>query len=112
MIETTELPQDQTVPFAPPASAKLLLRVVYIMGIILVLLFMLLIGGIIWKATKRAPLPSEVAPAVTDLGLAAGTTVQSMVLDGDRLAINTGNEIVIVDIRKNTILSRIAIKPK
>lgn len=106
-METAELPQDQAAPSGPPASAKLLLRVVYIMGIILVLLFLLLIGGIIWKAAHRAPPAVGVAAPVTDLGLAPGTTVQSMQLDGDRLAINTGTEIIIVDFRKNVIISRI-----
>ncbi len=38
-----------------PPSARTLLRVVYIMGVILVLLFLLLVGGIIWKATRRRP---------------------------------------------------------
>ena len=33
------------------AGQKKLLRLVYIMGIVLVLLFLGLIGGIIWKAT-------------------------------------------------------------
>lgn len=108
MAETAELPQDQTVPVAPPASAKLLLRVVYIMGIILVLLFLLLVGGIIWKAMKKPDVPIQPTAAALDLGLAPGTGVQAMELDGDRLAINTGTEIIIVDIRKNAIISRIA----
>jgi hypothetical protein len=38
---------------APP-SARLLLSVVYIMGIILVLLFLTLVGGIIWKSACKA----------------------------------------------------------
>lgn len=110
-METAELPQDQTMPVAPPASAKLLLRVVYIMGIILVLLFLTLIGGIIWKSMNKAE-PAVPVAALLDLALPAGTSVQAMELDGDRLAVNTGTEIIIVDIRKNVILSRIATIPK
>ena len=42
-----------------PASARRLLRVVYIMGIVLVLLFLTLIAAIIWKANhKPAPQPA------------------------------------------------------
>jgi hypothetical protein len=82
------------------------------MGIILVLLFLLLIGGIIWKAVKKSDAPSPPAAAALDLGLSAGASVQAMELDGDRLAINTGSEIIVVDIRKNVILSRIATIPK
>jgi hypothetical protein len=113
MIDTDELPQqDQTVTYAPPASAKLLLRVVYIMGIILALLFVALVGGIIWKSTKKAESTGSTGPALVELGLPAGTAVQSMQLDGERLAISTGAEIIIVDIRKNAIVSKIVINTK
>lgn len=111
-METAELPQDQTITYAPPASAKLLLRVVYIMGIILMLLFVLLVGGIIWKAAKKAEAVAPPVAAALDLALPAGTSVQSMELDGDRLAVNTGAEIIIIDIRKTVIVSRIATIPK
>lgn len=107
MTETAELQQDQQAAPEIPASAKTLLRVVYIMGIILVLLFLLLIGGIIWKATNKASAPVNAAPPVTDLGLPPGTAVQSMILDGDRLAVNTGSEVIVIDIRKNVIISRV-----
>ena len=107
MTDMDELPQIESGPVAVPPSAKLMLRVVYIMGIVLVLLFMVLVGAIIWKATHKAEVKA-VPPAQIDLGLPAGTAVQSMALDGDRLAINTGAEIIIVDVRKNEVISRIA----
>jgi hypothetical protein len=108
MTETAELQNGQQPSAEIPASARTLLRVVYIMGIILVLLFLLLIGGIIWKATNRTQPPSaEAPPPVTDLGLPPGTSVQSMLLDGDRLAVNTGSEVFVIDIRKNVILARV-----
>ena len=92
-----------------PASARTLLRVVYIMGIILVLLFLLLIGGIIWKATNRTAAPVPAVPPVVSLGLPGDTAIQSMIMDGDRLALNTGHEVIVVDLRKNVIISRIAV---
>ncbi len=88
-----------------------MLRVVYIMGIILVLLFLTLVGGIIWKATRPAEPKPVAAPAVLDLGLPAGTAVQSTVIDGDRLVITAGREVSVIDVRKNIILSRIVTGP-
>ena len=96
---------------AVPLSEKLLVRAVYIMGIMLVVMFLILIGGIILKIVNK-PAKVEFAPAAIDLGLAPGESVQAVNLDGDRLAITTGTEIIIVDIRKNAVISRIAIKSK
>lgn len=108
MTETAELQNAEQVATELPASAKTLLRVVYIMGVILMLLFLLLVGGIIWKAMNRPPAPATGAPGpVVDLGLPAGTVIQSMVLDGDRLVLSAGSEVIVVDLRKNVILSRI-----
>ncbi len=101
------LEPNPSAPSTLPPSAKLLLRAVYIMGIVLVLLFLGLAGGIIWKSTRKAG-PRTEAPQLLDLALPGGTQVQSMVLDGDRLAVNAGTEIIVVDIRKNAVISRIA----
>lgn len=82
---------------------------VYIMGGLLVLMLIALIAGIAWKIKTRASAP----PAETrliDLGLPEGAAVSQMVLDGDRLAINTGTEIIVVDIRKGNVLSRLRLR--
>jgi hypothetical protein len=106
MTDEPELPQDQATPRAIPASERLIVRVVYIMGILLVVMFIVLVFGIIWKATRPAPPP---APTPTiELGLTPGTTIQSTELDGDRLAIRTTDEIIVIDLRKNRIQTRIA----
>lgn len=94
-----------------PPSARLLLRVVYSMGIVLVLLFLLLVGGIIWKSTRKGEPKAEAAPASISLGLPAGTDIRAAELDGDRLVINTGREVIVVDLRKNTIIARISANP-
>ena len=111
MTDTDQLPGDEAVPVAVPLSEKLLVRSVYIMGIMLVVMFLILIGGIIWKIVNK-PAKVESPPSFIDLGLAPGESVQTVGLDGDRLAITTGTEIIIVDIRKNAVISRIAIKSK
>ena len=91
-----------------PASARLLLRIVYIMGIILVLLFLALVGGIIWKSTQKAQPRPPAPPAMLNLGLPEGTDIRHAEIDGDRLVLNTGHLVIVIDLRKNTILSRIS----
>jgi hypothetical protein len=98
-------------PQAITPAARMLLRVVYIMGIILVLLFLTLVGGIIWKSTRKAEVKTDAPPAAIDLGLPAGTMVQSTVIDGDRLVITAGREVIVIDVKKNVILSRIVTGP-
>ena len=92
-------------------SARILLRVVYIMGIILVLLFLLLIGGIIWKSMQKAEPKPLVPPATLSLGLPAVADIRSAEINGDRLVLNTGREVIVIDVRKNTIVSRISAGP-
>ena len=103
--------QDGTGASGVPPSARLLLRVVYIMGIILVLLFLTLVGGIIWKSTRKAVPKVDAAPPVIGLGLPDGTDIRSAEIDGDRLVINTGREVIVLDVRKNTILTRVTTTP-
>ncbi len=94
-----------------PASARRLLRLVYIMGVILVLLFVILVAAIIWKANHKAPPRPEAPPQTIDLGLPAGANIQSAALDGDRLVITTARQVIVVDVRKNAVISRITAGP-
>jgi hypothetical protein len=103
--------QDEAQPVGVPPSARILLRVVYIMGIILVLLFLTLVVGIIWKSARKAD-PKPIIPAAElSLGLPLGADIRSAEIDGDRLVLNTGREVIVIDVRKNTIISRIAAGP-
>lgn len=90
----------------PQPGLKFLEAAVYIMGGLLVLMFVVLIGGIAWKVTHRGETPAPEAKLL-ELGLPAETRVNQMTLDGDRLAIDTGTEIIVVDVRKGAIISRI-----
>ncbi len=95
----------------PPAT-RMLLRTVYIMGVVLVLLFIAVVAGLIWKSTKKGePKPEAAAPALLNLGLSAGTDIRSAEADGDRLVINTGREVIVIDLRKNAILMRATANP-
>jgi hypothetical protein len=109
MTGKTELPQGEAEREIRQPGLKFLETAVYIMGGLLVLMLVGLIGGIVWKITHRAEAPLPVTQLL-DLGLAAGTAVQTMEMAGDRLAINTGAEIIVIDIRKNVVISRISIK--
>jgi hypothetical protein len=112
MNEPDELqPQDGPEAAGMTRSARILLRVVYIMGIILVLLFLLLIGGIIWKSTQKSVPKPVPPPAALNLSLPEGTDIRSAEIAGDRLVLNTGREVIVIDVRKNAIVSRITAGP-
>jgi hypothetical protein len=107
MTGKTELPERDTEAVVRQPGLKFLEMAVYTMGGLLVLMLVALIGGIAWKVAHRVE-ASPVEMKLLDLGLPTGSAVQSIVLDGDRLAVNTGSEIIIIDIRKNSVISRIA----
>jgi hypothetical protein len=111
MSESDPLQTGTDAPMELPPTTRRLLRLVYIMGIVFVLLLVALIVGIIWKANHKAPPKPEPPPQALNLGLPAGTDIRAATLDGDRLVINTGREVIVVDVRKNAIISRIAAGP-
>ena len=103
--------QDGAAAAGVPPAARRLLRAVYIMGIILVLLFLALVGGIIWKSTRKAEPKPDVPPAAISLGLPQGGEIRDAQVDGDRLVLNTGSEVIVIDLRKQAIVSRISANP-
>jgi hypothetical protein len=90
-----------------PHENKGLLRVVYIMGIILVLLFFALVAGIIYKSQHKVVAAD--LPSMVDLGLPAGTLAKEAVLSGDRLTINTGSEVIIIEMSSRKVLLRVKV---
>ena len=111
MNESDPLQTSEAAPMELPPGTRRLLRLVYIMGVIFVLLLVTLIVGIIWKANHKAPPRPEPPPQVLNLGLPAGADIRSAALDGNSLVINTGREVIVVDVRKNAIISRISAGP-
>jgi predicted lipid-binding transport protein (Tim44 family) len=95
--------------YEPTAGQKKLLRLVYIMGILLVLLFLGLIGGVIWKAmSPRTPAkPQELSMG---LGLKAGD-IRLMDVNGNTLALTTSSELIVVDVSKRRVLLREPLSP-
>lgn len=111
MSESDPLQTGIAAPAELPAATRRLLRLVYIMGVILVLLFVALIVGIIWKANHKAPPSPEAAPQTLGLGLPADSEIRAASLDGDRLLITTARQVIVVDIRKNAVISRVSAGP-
>jgi hypothetical protein len=89
---------------APPVN-RFLVFAVYFMGAALVLLFLGLIGGIIYKIKNRVTLPS--GTGLVELGLPANTEVREAILTGDKLTINTGTEVFIVEVSTRKVLLRV-----
>ena len=92
-------------PVASEQSRRLL-KLVYIMGVILLLLFFALVAGIIYKAKNRA----EVAPAeaqVLGIGLPPDEKFTDVVLSGDRLTINAARTVYVIDVRTNRVILRV-----
>ena len=96
--------QTSNVGEAPPVN-RFLVFSVYFMGAILVLLFLGLIGGIIYKIKNRAAEPE--GTGLVELGLPATASVKEATLTGDRLTINTGTEVFIVEVSSRKILLRV-----
>ncbi len=107
-MSNNDLPQGEAPAqdIAQP-GLRFLELAVYIMGGLLVLMLVVLLGGIAYKVSTRGEAPPAETKSVTLGGI---TTVNQMVLDGDRLALNTGTEIIVIDIRKGTVLTRIKLR--
>jgi uncharacterized membrane protein (UPF0136 family) len=95
--------------FVPTEGQKKLLRAVKLMGVALVLLFLALIGGIIWKATQPKPAPVAESLAL-GLGLKAAD-IKSVAIDGGTIAITTTSELIVVDAARRKVLLREPLSP-
>jgi hypothetical protein len=94
--DSTEMPPVH------PGPSKALLRLVKILGVIMLLLFLGLIGGIIWKATHKAP---DVKDVIFELAIDPAS-IRHLALDGSTLAIATDRELLVVDVTKKKVLIR------
>ncbi len=112
-----EAPVDGQAQPAPPdpRNVRLLKRVVYILGVLIVLGTLALIGGIVWKAGQLPARPSSGSFGDTVVSVPAGSSVKHMAFDGDRLAVHVegsgGSEILLVDPRQGRLVGRIRLSP-
>ena len=106
---------DQPFPPGPLArNVGLLKAAVYIMGILIVVGTIVLIAGIIWKASQL-PATSTAGPSAfeaLDIAVPAGAAVGSVEIDGDRMAITLEGapEIIIVDLARGEVVGRIRLE--
>ena len=77
------------------------------MGAILVLLFIGLIVGIIYKIKHRVIVPEGIGQI--ELGLPANVQAQQATVVGDKLTINTGGEVFVIDISSRKVLLRVKV---
>lgn len=107
---------DGQYPPGPLArNVGLLKAAVYTMGVLIVVGTIVLIAGIIWKASQL-PAASTAAPAAFDaleISVPAGAAVGLVEIDGDRMAITLQGapEIIIVDLERGEVLGRIRLDP-
>ena len=107
---------DQPFPPGPLArNVGLLKAAVYIMGILIVVGTIVLVAGIIWKASQLPAASTAGAEAfeALDIAVPAGAAVGSVEIDGDRMAITLEGapEIIIVDLARGEVVGRIRLEP-
>jgi hypothetical protein len=100
----------------PQPGLRFLEMTVYIMGGLLVIMLLVLLGGVAWKVT-RGKAPEEPAKVnLVEIATPAGATISGVTLEGNTMAVHVvsgaAHEVVVVDTRKGTIVSRVRLKPE
>ena len=103
-----------------PRQVRVLKIAVIVMGILLVGGFAFVLAAIVYQASKggqESGAPAAVLSGVeTELSIPKDATITSMSLDGDRLALHlntaAGPEIVVFDLRRGKVISRLRLKPE
>ena len=87
-------------------QSKWLLKLVYIMGVVLLLLFFGLVAGIIYKAKNKAEVVVSEMQTL-GIGLPPDEKFSDVVLTGDKLTINAGRIVYVIDVRTNRVILRV-----
>jgi hypothetical protein len=105
-----------------PRQVKALKIAVIVMGVLLVGGFALVLGAIVYQASRLGQdAPAARIPAASDQGAAQvtvpqGAKVTAMDLDGGRLALHlngsNGPEVIVIDVGSGRVLARIKLKPE
>ena len=105
-----------------PRQVKALKIAVIVMGLLLVGGFALVLGAIVYQASRLGKdTPAAGAAAVSDQGAAEvtipqGANVTVMDLDGGRLALHlngsNGPEVIVIDLDSGKVLARFTLKPE
>lgn len=101
-----EQPTGQIAAEVPPVN-KFLIRLVAWLGVLLLLLLAALIAGIIYKASHKAQAPATIADVYLGVGLPPDAKFESAVLTGDRLTLNTGTLVYVIDVPSRRVLLKV-----
>ncbi len=108
-----------------PRQVRALKLAVVVMGILLVGGFALVLGTIVYQASRGGQKPgnaeavgegSQGSPARSELPIPKDASLTALALDGDRLALHlksaAGSEVAVIDVRTGKVLARIKLKPE
>ncbi len=103
-----------------PRQVRLLKIAVIAMGLVLVGGFALVLGTIVYQASRGGQKPpqaeaiGEGSPALSELAIPKDASLTALALDGSRLALHlksaAGSEVVVVDVATGKVLARIKLK--
>ena len=93
-----DMDENSQIAVETPPVNKFLLRLVIWLGVVLLLLFFALVGGIIYKSVQKRETQAAPLDAALALGLAADETIESAVLTGDRLTVKTGSNVYVIEV--------------
>jgi hypothetical protein len=110
---------DKDQPFPPVPLARhvgLLKGAVYTMGVMIVVGTVVLIVGIVWKASQLPASPGASAGGfeALDIAVPAGAVVRSVDIDGERMAVTVEagtSEVIIVDLSRGAVVGRVRLRP-
>jgi Family of unknown function (DUF6476) len=115
-MTNNQQPTEQVSENPPQPGLRFLEMTVYIMGGLLVIMLLVLLGGIAWKVTRGKTPDAPPKTSLVEITAPAGATIAGVTLDGNTMAVQvvagTSHEVVVVDTRKGTIVSRVRLKPE
>ena len=101
-----------------PRQVRVLKIAVIVLGILLVGGFAFVLAAIVYQASggRQSSAPTRAEAPFAELHIPKETTVGTLALDGERLALHLqsseGSEIVVIDLATGTTLARIRLKPE
>lgn len=117
----TSSPNDPRVPAPGAAKERLLVFIVVFLGLLIVAGIVAVVMRIIYLSSEPSAQRADVvatedgANAIERVPLPAGSSIKSISVNGDRLAIHyegpSGSGVAVVDIASGTVLRRFEIAP-
>jgi hypothetical protein len=106
-------PAAVRIPLMPTTGKqRVLLAIVIILGVLIVLAFGALVGGLLMGAGRSA---QSAKPWTYTVDVPAGTRVAGPRVDGDRMLVHltsqAGDDVVLIDTKTGKVVGRIHVKP-